>query len=454
MSSQFQDVQYRQSADDPGTFFYLPAQPSPELLPAGVPAASLVATGDGGFFQLGVHWDLSQAQLQALQQYLSRQFPDLASPPRLVPEGLTVDAVKLILQMPDGSADVIATGTSSGYPPFAAVFNLTLDGAHFAQASSALSGREHVLKVRYEISGQSTVACTVTISGDVRPDLQQLDAEADTDACRSQLGSAITDGRLQLVVSGDDVAPELRDRTIQTAMDHGAEVLHRMLAGDTDLDAAHLTASATLTDTRPVQWTREADVGQWFSRGNAVKLMVAATPPAAAGGTIKRTFKLGFDPKDFPIAFVQISSDAAREILQPPAFNPVMLTLDPAKPVTITTNYTDGGPPYRVQVDARDESALTPQQLGFCPVSFDGSARKQNGARQIKVRVKYLPAADGSEDEHAINWKYGDWTDSWYLISRGSGLEGVMEYSWQETAGDDTVTDHPASKTSETQVKL
>ncbi|HLJ27860.1 MAG TPA: hypothetical protein VKY85_14205 [Candidatus Angelobacter sp.] len=455
MIGQFQDIQYRQNIDDPDTFFYVPGQPSPELTPAGVPAASLIATGSGGFFSLGTHWAVNQAQLQDLQEYLRKQFPDLPSAPRLSPEALTIDDVKLVLQMPDDSTEVLATSTSAGYPPFTALFNVSLDAVHFAQASSALSGREKVLKVLYEISGQSTVSCTVTISGDVRPDLQELDPGADSDACRSQVDSAITGGRLQLTVSGDQVSTGLRDKTIDKAKDQAAEVLQRMLTGaDADLDAAHLMASATLSETNPVKLSREADVGKWFSDGRTVKLFVAASPAPASGGKVQRSFKLGFDPKDFPIAFVQVASGEAKQLLQPPAFSPVTLTLDSSKPVTVTTNYTDGGPAYQAQVDAGSATSLTPQQLGFCLVSVDGSARKQAGATQIKIRVRYLPQGNGTEDEHTINWRYGDWTDSWYFVSRDSGLGGVIEYSWQETANDGSVADHPASKTSETQLKL
>jgi hypothetical protein len=451
--AQFQGVEYRQNADDPAIFFYTPGSPSPELTPAGVPAATLVGTGDGGFLQLGVHWALTQNQLQDLQQYLLRQFPDLASAPILSPEHVSVDGVKLVLQMPDRSNSVLATSTSAGYPPFTAVFNLALDAAQFAQASSALSGRENVLKVQYEISGQSAVTCTAAISGDVRQDVQELDP-ADVDACRARIESALSDGRLKLEVAGDDVFAGLRDKTIKRAKDLAGKILQRMLPGtDATLDAAHLLASATLSDARPVKLMREADVGSWFS-GNAVKVFLAATPARPSDGTTNSTFKLGFDAGDLPIAFIQVSAGESKGVLQPPAFSPLTLKTASGKPVTVTTNYTDGGGAYQVQVNAQSENLLTAQQLGFCKISVDGSARKQNGAKKLRMQLKYRPDGNGTEDEHTINWGYGDWTDSWYFISRDSGLSGVIEYSWQETGPDGTVIDHPPSKTSQTQLNL
>src|SRR5215510_2650644 len=377
MTAQFQDVQYRQNADDPTTFFYIPGTPSPEMTPAGVPAASLVGTGDGGFFQLGVHWDLTQKQIEDLQEFLRQQFPDLTSAPILRLESLTVDDVKLVLQMPDRSSTVLATSTSAGFPPFTALFNVALDAPRFAQASMALSGRENVMKVQYDISGQSAVSCTATISGDVRQDVQEMDAAADIDACRARIESAISDGRIHLTVSDGDVSARVRDKAVETAKDRAAKLLQRMLAAtDPDLDAAHLLASATLRDMRPVKLVREADVGRWFTSGNTVKLFMAATPPPAHKGTLNRTFKLGFEAKDFPIAFVQLASGKVKEAFRPPAFNPVTMSVEGEKPVTVTTNYTDGGPAYQVQVDAGDEAPLTAQQLGFCLISVDGSGRK------------------------------------------------------------------------------
>ncbi|HEY6351076.1 MAG TPA: hypothetical protein VI636_16860 [Candidatus Angelobacter sp.] len=453
--AQFQDVEYRQDSHDPATFFYTPGQPSPEFTPAGIPAASLVSAGNGGFFSLGVHWDLAQSQLQALQQYLRRQFPDLATAPVLRPEQVSVDAVKLVLQMPDRSNSVLATTTSAGYPPFSAIFNVALDAARLAQVTMPLSGRENVLTVQYEISGQSAVSCTATISGDVRPDVQQLDPGSDVDACRSQIESAITDGRIQLTVSGDGVSAELRDSTIASAKDQAAKTLQRMLPGENaDLDAAHLLVSATLNDVRPVKLLRQADVGRWFGGGNSVQPLVAAAPGAAPGGPINSTFKLGFDISNLPVAFVQISTGDAKQALQPPMFNPVTLRVDPSLPVTVTTNYTDGGQAYQAKVGAGSDNLLTPGQLGFCLISVDGSARKQSGMKQLKMQVKYLPDGNGTQDEHAIHWAFGDWTDNWYFVSRDSGLGGVIEYSWQETASDGTVVDHPPLKTNQTQLKL
>src|SRR5262249_26327587 len=310
MTGEFQSILYRQDGDDPQVFFYVPGDPSPELA-GGSPAASMVATGSGGFLQLGVHWDTGQVQLSQMQDYLRHQFPELDGPPQLRPESVAVDAVNLALQMPDGTTSILGTTKSSGFTPFTALFNLSLDAARFAQAGSALQGREKVLTVSYQISGRSLLSCAVTVSGDVRPDVEELDPTADIDACLAQIESAFNAGRLKLEVTGDKVSDDLRARTTSSAKGRAASVLQRMLAGPSaDVDTAHLVASATLNEVCPLSLVREADVGRWFSGRKPPTILVAASPASAttSNATVNCTYKLGFDPKDLPIAYVEVSS--------------------------------------------------------------------------------------------------------------------------------------------------
>lgn len=457
MEGEFLHIHYRQNEGEPDTFYFIPGDPGPELMPSGSPAASMIFGDSAAILQLGVHWDVTPDQMKALQEHLRSQFPQLNSTPQLKREALTVQAVKLALTMPDGSTSVLATTSSSGYPPFTALFNLTLHRAHYSQARLAFTGRQKVMSVCYEISGRSHLVCTATISGDVRNDLQQLDSGADIDVLRAQIDSALSAGRIQLTMSGDDVSEDLRTKTSNLAKDNAAIVLQRMLTGtDATIDAAHLYAAATLNEERPVKLVREADVGGWFTGSNSASFLVSpATIAAPSSSSVSRTFRLGFDAKDFPIAFVQVSCAGSQAVLQGPVFSPVKLMVQIRKPVNVKTNYTDGGPAYETQLEAGDDVvALTPQHLGFCLVTFDGTARKQAGAQRLKIQAKYRPEGNGSEDERTIRWGYGDWLETWYVVSRDSGLAGVVEYSWQEIARDGTTVDHPAMKTSKTEVKL
>jgi hypothetical protein len=457
MTGQFQNISYRRSEDDPATFYFIPGDPEPELSPSGAPAANMILSGSSGILQLGVHWSVSQEEMKALQDYLQREFPQLNSPPQLRMEPVAVEAVKLALTMPDGSSTMLATTGSSGYLPFAAVFNVVLDGSRYSQTRLAMAGQQKVLKVSYEIAGQSHLLCTATVSGDARQDLAELDPAADITACRAQMESALNDGRMELAISGDDVSESLRAKTIDMAKDQAASVLRRMLGrSETELDAAHLSATATLSEEHPLRLVREADVGAWFTGGKVASFLVS--PPAKAatsGGRANKTIRTSFDVKDMPIAFIRASSAISEATLVGPSFDQVTLAMEAGQAVEVKTNYTDGGPAYETQVEVKgDVVGLTPHQLGLCPVTFDGTARKQSGVQGLKIRAKYVPEGNGSEDERTISWRFGDWSETWYLVSRDSGLAGVIEYSWQETASDGTVIEHPALKTKETELKL
>ncbi|PYP90430.1 MAG: hypothetical protein DMG65_12005 [Candidatus Angelobacter sp. Gp1-AA117] len=456
MTGEFQGIQYRQSADDPSMFFLVPGSPSPELLPSGAPAANIIGTDAMGILQLGVHWNITSEQMQTVEQHLRNKFPEIDPPLQLRIEPVAVEAVRLLLTMPDGSSTELATASSSNYLPFTALFNLTLQGDRYGQARLAITGQRQVLKVRYEASTELRATCTATISGDVRNDLEQLDPSSDVDACRAQIESALSDGRIQLAVSGDEVSEDLRTRTVDAAKRQAANVLQRMLAGtDAALDAAQLDASARLDEPRTIKLAREADVGEWFTGSRMANFTVSPVKLTAAQASTARTFKIGFDLKDFSVAMVQVCCGNAQAAFRPPAFDPVSLKVETGKPVTVKTSYTDGGPVYESKVNAdADPVVLQPEHLGFCKVLFDGSACKQSGAQRVKLQAKYRPSHNGTEDDHNINWNYGDWNDIWFVTSRESALDGVIKYRWQETSSDGTETEHPFVETANPEIKI
>jgi hypothetical protein len=125
-------------------------------------------------------------------------------------------------------------------------------------------------------------------------------------------------------------------------------------------------------------------------------------------------------------------------------------------PLLATTYYTDGGPPYefRPAPAVGGECSLTPADLGLARVTFDGSARRAAGAREIQLRALYRPAGAGTEDGCVVYLHEDKWEVSWYVVSRSAGLDGVVEYEWQETAGDGSVTQHPAQTAQKPEVRL
>jgi hypothetical protein len=57
--------------------------------------------------------------------------------------------------------------------------------------------------------------------------------------------------------------------------------------------------------------------------------------------------------------------------------------------------------------------------------------------------VRYRPSGAGAEDEQVINFRYGDWTEAWYVISRAPEIRGSLDVEWKETTTDGSTIKHP-----------
>ena len=142
-------------SDDAATLFYLPAAATPELDAAGRPTLSIFRMPQATTLQLGAHFDLDAATLAALPARLAAQVPALATA-RLQPAPMTVRKAAVVLA---GDAETeLASSTSSAFPPYAAIFNITLTPAQAAQVISAVGGRRGVLFVDYTIRPAGTDA--------------------------------------------------------------------------------------------------------------------------------------------------------------------------------------------------------------------------------------------------------------------------------------------------------
>jgi hypothetical protein len=162
-----------------------------------------------------------------------------------------------------------------------------------------------------------------------------------------------------------------------------------------------------------------------------------------------------FDMKEVPVAFVQLSWDDQAEI-RPPVFSPATLKGRTDEPLVVKTLYTDGGPPYETKLTPppTNELKLTPQDLGLALITADANSLRQAGAKHAEIRVNYKPDGAGTADEHLIRFHFGDWTDSWYVVTRDSGLGGKLEVEIKETDAEGAITPHPTMTTDKTEITL
>jgi hypothetical protein len=147
--SQFHGIHYYRSSDDPQTFFFQPEKPGAQKDPRGRPVLSLLASDQGALLQLGAEWGVDDQLLARFKHYLARHFHLDPSLIRLSPAPLSVEKVVLALGDGAGNFDELATSSSSGYPPYSAIFNVKLTTEQKANVISALNSRRDFLKITY-----------------------------------------------------------------------------------------------------------------------------------------------------------------------------------------------------------------------------------------------------------------------------------------------------------------
>ena len=97
---------------------------------------------------------------------------------------------------------------------------------------------------------------------------------------------------------------------------------------------------------------------------------------------------------------------------------------------------------------------LQPKDLGLKLISLDATARRKARSTSAQIRVRYQPTGEGTEDEQLLNFRYGDWTQTWFVVTRKPDLGGYLEYEWKETIADGSVIKHPVVKTDQSDIVL
>lgn len=456
-------VRYYRSDSDPETFFFLPDPPAPQRDPRDRPALTLWVDKAGARLQLGCRWEASAEQLAALKRELLRNHPELSLPLlRLQPAPL--GAVSAELALGDGVAALVpvARVSSSGFTPYAALFNVMLDDTQREQTLAALHGRAGFMIITYRGALAGSVTATIAIDGDVAEDLEELPANPSAEACLAQVATAIEAGRLTMARSGSMGAPdELWQRAEEQAITRASEELYRLSIGAQrpPLSAvvrsaeARLHAEVSLSAPAELPLAGRTDVADWFAAGDGATHVrhiggdTEAPPPAGSDerhppvGAL--TVGLGFAPNQMPVAFLQLRRGGWSGTLRGPAFAAVELPAGAAGPLEVTTTYTSGAP-YMVTFEAPwpEGLDLTPANLGLAEVVIDGQARRDAGAREVRARLRYRAAGTGTDDDRTIYLRRDAWVARWFLITRASTLSGALELEWREVGASGAPTWH------------
>jgi len=384
----------------------------PELSPAGEPNVILLRTGGGGTLQLGV-------QLRA---------PSVSS----------VREARLEVVTPGGWHTLTAS-TTQGFPPYTAVFHSGLSLDQAAAAASALSGAADQVRVIYEISRVTESGAEVVVEGEA------VDVGGRPGIDAGWVENAIAQGVMTLREehwgpAGDAVLA----RAAAAAKDKAALMIRSLAPGE----PTAVRATVRLVEPALVQQSLSADIGSWFGTLKGRVLWAGSSTAQTSGGVRVR---LGFEAKDAPIAFIQLRGEG-ETALRGPVFPPVNLAPTAAGTVEAITHYSTGQPPYAKRFTVSSpELVLGPEDAGLTTVELDATARKAAGMKTLTATVKYIRDGETVED-WTVTFRYGDWSESWFVVTAGSPAE--WEYDWKETPEGGDVAVHPRVRTTEARIRL
>lgn len=169
---------YCYPSGDPQAYYVVPLEPQPELNGAGNPMLMVLPAGDGALLQLGTQLGPEGGSVERLRQELRRRLDlDNQAAVQIRPAPLQVErAALLVAGSPETPAELseLAQSSTSGFPPYTAVFNAPIDAGQRAAVASAQAGQEGRLQVRYEVRlGQRSLGLVTDAASWPRPDRRE-----------------------------------------------------------------------------------------------------------------------------------------------------------------------------------------------------------------------------------------------------------------------------------------
>jgi hypothetical protein len=390
-----------------------------ERAPDGSPAAMLLRHPAGGALQLG-------ARLVASSSF--------ALPPLEVTEAQ-------LCAFHEGAWHVLERSSTQGYPPFTALFHVTLDAAHAAVAEQALCGELHRLSITYLVTLLVPSGAEVVIEGDAQAAL--LSPTVDLHWLEQSIATGVFSCRIR---SWGPSSQQLVAEAAAAARQQALTIITQLKQQTTPPPAGtwvHSTIRLERNARLPRQLT--ADVGAWFPAGQG-RVVCSSTRPLAPPQRNVRV-QLGFDAKDAPLAFIELRG-ATQATLRPPMFTPATVAPRDDATLEILTHFTQGSAPFHHQIHvASPDIKLHPAHLGLTLLEVDATPRRAAGAQKLALTIRHRENNE-TLNEWKVTFRYGDWTDAWWLVSVSPTAQ--FEFEWTETSplGQDStfprrVTRHP-----------
>lgn len=453
------------SENNSQTFVYLPAKPQPETAPNGKPAFQVIASDQGALLQFGAHLGLNAAQEQALRRRLAQRLAANLPPgsPPVAPEKISlrpapveVLAVRLLQLTPSANPRQLGSANSSGFPPYTALFRLTVDNEGKNAALAAVNGTAERLGLVYPLKLSGSQSATGQVTGEVGALLKELGREPSLAACQIAVEEALEAGRIQVTIqTSDQVSQALLNGLRNTLLDKAAAVLQSLceqqpsgfslssLPGFAKPAEAELNVEASASEPFQVDLELATDLADWFSGQDSSQFLlisgttIAPDKPDHTLDNQPTEVSLDFDPANAPLAFVQVQRGQVRQTLSPPNFAPVKLPAASGE-LVVRTQYRSGGAMYesRPRPTSPQGWALTPGDLGLRRFVIDASMRKAAGAQEIRLEATYNPGESGESDQTSLRLRGDHWSEEWFAVSRKFAQDGTLSVRWRETGAD------------------
>jgi hypothetical protein len=431
-SIEVDDVTLYESEDN--AWSYLPGKPIPEMA-GGRPTLQLYVSNSGAVLQLGTQWTVRSDLLEKLTKEIARRTGRQEVDIQLRPAPASVKEVTVETGDGKGPLVAVSSSSSSGFPPYNAIFRIPMDSAKKDAVVAALNGRAEFLTVRYRATATLKVSAHAVMEGDIGQAAETLGPSSTLPEIVGWINAAVAEGRLKLSVKAiGDADASLLSKAREAVLRRFAQALRNWLGRQEAIPASESVLRVEAVESEMMQrdLDRAGDVSEWFEPGQGQKHITVL--PGGDVGPVPTELRvgLGFPVADLPVAFVEARVADKKALLRPPSFEPVLLAAKGTS-VQVATHYTTGQPPYKTQVAPGESERLEPAALGLTQITVDGTGRRDAGVESILLHLRFRPSGRGAPEDRTLHLGESQWVASFYVATLGEPVAGEFDLEWTET---------------------
>ncbi|HEY5705969.1 MAG TPA: hypothetical protein VIS96_10380 [Terrimicrobiaceae bacterium] len=421
------------------TWLYVPGKPIPELS-NGRPTLHLYVSASGGILQLGAQWAVAPVSLEMLKTEIAQRAGQDEAEIRLQPAPASVKQAAVETGDGKGSSVAVATSSSSGFPPYNAIFRVPLDPEKKNAVVAALNGRPGFVVVRYRAAATVKVSAHAVMKGDVASAAETLTSSSTLEEIVNWMNASVEGGRLsQSVTAVGKAGAPLLAKAGEMVVERFALALQEKLSKPEPIrpDESLLQIEALVSELVATDLERTTDVSEWFELGEGQN-HITVLPGGELGTPLPPAeikVGLGFPTAELPVAFIEARSADKKALLRPPDFKPVVLTTSGGV-LQLTTHYTGGQSPYKTGVELSESERLDPAALGLTQIVVDGTGRRDAGIKDILLHLCFLPAGQGTPEDRTFHLHGHHWVASYFMATRGKPVAGEFDLEWTETTAE------------------